>query len=364
MDTVTHALMGAAISDALFRKRLGPLATPFALFVAAAPDLDIPAVWLFGHHAWLEHRGLTHSFLPQTLAAPLFGLAAWLLVRKKGGFTSWSLLALLCLFSHTLLDLATSWGTMPFLPFSWDRVSWDIAPIIDIFVLSFTATSFLANRILRWERVEHPLNPIAYPKVHEHPRRRKAADWLARLIVGLCLIYLLIGWHQNRQTVRKAGEALRAEGIVPTEVRASPIMFTYIAWEIAAKDAEGNIYNAVHSSYAPQPMEFKKAVNSDHPDVKKALASRDGRRFLWRTQGMVVATRLIDAAEDGVISLQDRRFFALEPSWPSRFILELRVGANEEVERFGVRRSGITGPGARAEFRRLWELMWKGRIEG
>ncbi len=364
MDTVTHALLGVAISDAAFRKRLGSLATPFAFFTAAAPDLDMPAAWIFGFQPWLEHRGYTHSFFPQLLAAPLFGLAAWLLVRHKGGILHWSLLALLCLFSHTILDLATSWGTMPLLPFSWQRISWDIAPIIDIFVFSFTATSFLANRILRWERVEQPLNPIAYPKVHEHPRRRNAADWLARCVVLLCAVYLLIGWQQNRQTVRKADEALRAEGIVPTEVRASPVMFTYIAWQIVAKDAEGNLYNALHSSYAPQKPEFKKFVPSEHPDVEKVLASPGGRRFWWRTQGMAVAQRITDGAGGEVISLQDRRFFSLKQPWPSRVRLDFRVGPEGKVEQLDMRRTGLFGPEARAEFRRMWELMWEGHVEG
>ncbi len=362
MDTVTHALLGAALSDAGFRKRLGPVATPFALFTAALPDIDIPAVMLLGYHPWLEHRGYTHSLLPQLLAAPLLGLAGWLLAGKKGRFHQWALLAVICLFSHTFLDLATSWGTMPLLPFSWRRISWDLAPIIDLFVFSLTCGSFLLNRILRWERVVQPLNPVAYPIVHEHPRRRNAADWLARLVVILCAVYFLVAWHQNRQTVRKAREALQAEGIVPMEVRASPIMFTYIAWEIAAKDAAGNIHNAVHSSYAPQPMQFVKFANADDPAVEKLLSHPDAQRFLWRTQGMAVASKVKDDEEGEVVRFQDRRFFSLAKTWPSRFVHEYRVGPQGEPERIAVRRMGLTSQAAYSELRRLWELMWKGVV--
>ncbi|MCL2001253.1 MAG: metal-dependent hydrolase, partial [Planctomycetes bacterium] len=193
MDPLTHALLGAVISDAGFRRRLAPAATPFAMALATLPDLDAVTYWVSPLYAWSHHRGYTHSFFLQFLASPILGYLGWRLGKKSGSWLRWSGLALACLFSHTLLDLTGSWGVMPLLPFSNARISWDIAPIIDLFVFSTTASAFFANRLLRREKVAVPKNPLAYPIVHSYPGRQRAANWIGVAALLLLAVYLLIG---------------------------------------------------------------------------------------------------------------------------------------------------------------------------
>lgn len=361
MDTVTHALVGAALSDCWFRKRLGPVATPFALAAAALPDIDSVTFLISAESAWAHHRGITHGFFPMLLAAPLLGYLGWCISERRERWLLWSLLALLCLYSHTLLDLVTSWGTMPLLPFSNARVSWDVAPVLDAFVFSTTAASFVAIRVLRWERVDTFLNPLVYPVVHRHPGRQKVGDWMAKIVVALVVCYLLVGWQQNRQTVRIAREALKAQGITVVEVRALPIMFTYIAWDIAARDVEGNVYNAVHSSYAPGTMRFVKYETLPRDAIAPELSSPDGRLFTWYSQNMYVARR--DEEKDGSgISLHDRRFFSLGQPERSAFVMRFpaRDAAAPATLRGAVVQRGFAGIDIRDELRRLWELTWRG----
>ncbi len=372
MDTLTHSLLGAAISDSSFRRRLGPAATPFALAAAALPDIDLLARFFSAHSVWTSHRGYTHSFLPMTLAAPLLGYAGYRLSGRRGTWGGWTLLALLCLFSHTLLDLATSWGTMPLLPFSNARLSWDIAPILDVFMLALTAASFVANRVLRRERVDAFINPLMFPVVHRHPHRQRAGDWIGRVAVALAAAYLLVGWQQNRQTVRTAREELAKRGVTAVEVRALPIMFTYIAWGIAARDAEGTVYNAAHSSYAPRPMRFLAFPTLPRDAVERVLSTPEGGVFAWYSQDMYVAERAAAEAEAAggtadagtvTTTLADRRFFTLTHPEAPRFALTLTQDAasgrvlSARRERMG----GFRDQGVREEMRRLWELLWTGR---
>lgn len=355
MDTLTHALVGAAISDCGFRKRLGRIATPFALAAAALPDVDVATYFIAPEYAWAYHRGYTHSFFFQILAAPLIGYVGYRLSEKKGGYGRWVLLTILCLFSHTLIDLVTSWGTMPLLPFSNARISWDVAPILDLFVFSTTAASFVANRLLRWERVETFMNPVAYPVVYRHPRRQRAADWIGKIVVALVVCYLLVGWRQNRQTVEIARKELAEAGITAVEVRALPLMLTYVSWGIAARDAEGTIYNAVYSSYAPKPMRFDAFPTMSGTEVDKALASPDGRLFSWYAQGMYVAD-VLKVADGYQVTLRDRRFFTLAQSHLSRF--SMNFDEDDEGQVTGVRsvQMGIDRFDLRDEFTRLWNL--------
>ena len=356
MDTITHAMVGTAISDCWFRKRLGRVATPFAAIMGALPDIDSFTYLISPESAWANHRGITHGFFTMAVAAPLFGYLGYRISRKEGSWGLWTLLAVLCLFSHTILDLVTSWGTMPLLPFSNARISWDVAPVLDIFMTSVSGASLVANRILRWERVDHFINPLAFPVVHRHPKRQKAADWVAKIAVGLAVVYLLLGWHQNRQTVRVARERLAAIGVEAVEVRAMPIMFTYIAWDVAARDADGSVYNAVHSSYAPKTMEFTKFPTLPVGEVEGVLATREGGLFAWYSQGMYVANRV----EGNRIRLSDRRFFTLSKPEQSAFSMEFVGEASGKMRYAGTAQGGFRGIDIREELDRLWNLTWSG----
>lgn len=371
MDTLTHALVGAAISDAAFRDRLGPRATSFALLAAALPDLDLLLYFVNPDQSWMWHRGYTHAIPVFFLLAPLLGLIGHFLGRKKarypkgGRWLSWTVLAFLCLLSHTLLDLVTSWGTMPLLPFSDARLSWDLVPILDIFLTSVAAGSFALNRLLRWERVDEFLNPLAYPIVHEYPGRRWAATWFSRIAMLLLAAYMGVAVAQNAQTIRLAEKELAAQGVTGVqEVRALPIMFTYLAWGIVARDGEGNFHRALFSSYAPRPLQFTKVAGpSADPEVSQALASPDGQRFAWFTQNLFTARREVDASGQPVVLLQDIRFPVLGPS--SQRGAGINLWKTAEGDSFQSTRlhPSISWSDIKAEVFRLWRLTRYGETD-
>lgn len=361
MDTVTHALLGAGISDSLFRNRLGPIATPFALLVAAAPDIDVLSFLVSPEYGWLHHRGYTHAVFPILVASPILGWFGWRLAKRSGTWGLWTLLALACLLSHTFLDVATSWGTMPFLPFSNARVSWDLAPIIDIFVFSTLCASFVTNRILRWERVEYFMNPLAYPRVHEHPRRRRAADIVARVVMILFVCYMLIGWHQNWQTRTIAGRELAAAGFEPVEIRAMPLMFTYLSGNVTARDASGNIMTAFYSTWASRPLIFRSYPASDAPAVRSALDSHWGRMFKWYTQNMVEA-REEEAGGTIKVLLIDRRFNTLADPDTSRFVVEVDIGPDGRATEGRIQARNPVLHDIKNELDRLWKLTRYGAV--
>ncbi len=361
MDTLTHALVGTAISDGCFRKRLGPIATPFAFIVGALPDIDAATYLVSPEFAWANHRGYTHSFFVFLAAAPLLGYLGYRLSRKTGDWRQWMLLAFICLVAHTLFDLITSWGTMPLLPFSNARISWDIVPILDIFLTSVTGASFAVNRLLRWEKVQTFLNPMAYPIVYRHPRRQRAATIVARVCMVLVAVYLVVGWRQNRQTVRIATKELADAGIEAVEVRALPLLLTYVSWGIAAREADGTIHNAVFSSYAPKPMQFARFPRAKGLAVDNALKTPDGALFAWYSQNMYTAET--ERTSDGNLTrLRDRRFFTLSQAHLSRFIVEFRENADDRVTASSFHQMGFSGIDIREELRLLWELTSRGEI--
>lgn len=318
MDTLTHALIGVAASDACFRRRMGRIATPFALLAAAAPDIDV-AAWLWMPDTmWLYHRGWTHSILVFLVAAPLLGTAGWLLARRTAGWLLWTLLAFVCLCSHSFGDLLTSWGTMPLVPLSNMRVSLDVLPILDIFLTCISITSFVIGRFVWREREETFINPLQFPVVHKQsPGVRRKGIWVARIVVALMLVYVGLGFHQNRQAVRLAARALDEAGVQGIiEVRAMPVMFTYIAYSIAARDGAGDIYTAMYSSYADNEMRFTAHKSMHSSETQAVLASRWGKVYAWYMQDMYTA-RVLSGEADPVVRLEDWRFTTpLAPNRP------------------------------------------------
>lgn len=137
MDPVTHAAGGALLALALPRHPAARWAVPLAALVSQVPDLDIflartPEAFL------ALHRGITHSFAVLPLLALVLALCCaplWKGAVPKGpAFARAWLLCATCLLLHIWLDCITTYGTMPLLPFSAQRVRLNAVFIVDPFL--------------------------------------------------------------------------------------------------------------------------------------------------------------------------------------------------------------------------------------
>ncbi len=135
MDSLTHLVLGAAIGEAVLGKKIGRKAMLLGAIADTIPDLDVFASPCFTDaQQLLVHRGITHSFLFVVLMSPLLG---WLCSKwfktAEVSWKSWTWLFFLGLFSHTLLDSLTAYGTAWFEPFSSYRVTFNTIFVADPF---------------------------------------------------------------------------------------------------------------------------------------------------------------------------------------------------------------------------------------
>ena len=78
MDTVTQALLGAAVGQACFSHRLGRRAVVWGAVGGILPDLDVLTIAVEGPFAEFKyHRGITHSLWFGPVVGPALG---WLVV--------------------------------------------------------------------------------------------------------------------------------------------------------------------------------------------------------------------------------------------------------------------------------------------
>ncbi len=152
MDPVTHGLTGALIAEAGFSHRLGGKGRLVLIGAAMFPDIDI--VYRFwGLPAYIEnHRGLSHSFVGMFAAGIFLGSILGRLDEERR-YMVWIAACWVGLFSHLVLDLITSYGTVALYPFSRTRFYFDWVFIIDV-LLSGTLLIFLllSRRSQRGER--------------------------------------------------------------------------------------------------------------------------------------------------------------------------------------------------------------------
>jgi membrane-bound metal-dependent hydrolase YbcI (DUF457 family) len=161
MDTITHGIAGALIGKAVFGGdemfALRPIdrariATWSLMLGAIFPDSDVFRDLLSRNELLILtwHRSYTHSLV----CLPIFAVLLAALSRWFARWRNWDAPSLATLtaiyavgiFSHILLDLVTSFGTMIWSPVQWSRPAWDL-----IFIIDFTLTGILlAPQVLAW----------------------------------------------------------------------------------------------------------------------------------------------------------------------------------------------------------------------
>lgn len=133
MDSITQAVLGASIGEAILGKKIGNKAAILGAIVATIPDLDVILHLFYNKLEMLSiHRGFSHSIVFSILGAILIAFVLskikWL---QKIKFQLLLVFAWLCLITHMLLDTFTAYGTQLFLPFSNKRIGLDSINIVD-----------------------------------------------------------------------------------------------------------------------------------------------------------------------------------------------------------------------------------------
>jgi membrane-bound metal-dependent hydrolase YbcI (DUF457 family) len=153
MDPLTTGLGGALLAKALPDDYRGPSGVMAVTVASVVPDLDILSGFFNNDlmSSLTAHRAFTHSLAGVVVMAPLLALAFWRFSRDKN-YPRLLALTALGLLWHIFTDLATSWGTMVFHPFSRDRLAWDLLFIIDF---TFTAVLLLPHLVAWTYRDPH-----------------------------------------------------------------------------------------------------------------------------------------------------------------------------------------------------------------
>lgn len=315
LDTITQALLGAAVGRAAAGRRLGRQAAVWGAIGGALPDLDfvsrIGGPWA----EMVHHRGVTHALWFGPVVGPLIGYGVWRLHRRReataGGVTAplglprqkvwWMLVVALGILSHPLLDLFTSYGTQLFAPFSTHRFAINGVGIIDpAYTLALVAGLWFGKA--------------------EAAKVRNAVTALVATTA-----YLFVGVWLNGRAEAYAAADLSARGVTVAQVRAYPTVLQLFLRRVVARDG-GRFHVGWVSMWSPRPIDWAVVEEQDDSRIAHTRASEQGQLFEWFAAGQTLGRIEHDGALT-VVELDDLRYGTLEAPEVGMWGIRLRFDA-------------------------------------
>lgn len=292
MDNITHTLAGGLLGQ-MGLKRRSRFAMAACLLGANAPDIDVFAPLLLPVQGIQFHRGPIHSVFAWPILAAGIVAILWLVDRLRPASPEalpfrpapLFVVAFLAVLTHPFLDWLTTYAIAIFSPASWQWYSGNAIFIVD-WVYWLLMIAGVSGSAVRWRRgTEHPGRP-------------------ARLMGVLMLGYIAFNLGESARLESATAERLRARGIEPILVIASPPPFAFwrrrMLWRSADRWGTGSFDLGTGLTLEPASQ----PTGMDDPRLASA-ARRDPhlRAFLvWSRMPIVVS-------EDGKAYLTDQRFF-------------------------------------------------------
>lgn len=349
MDSLTQAVLGAAVGVAVMGRRTRPArAAAWGAVAGTLPDLDV----LVGHGDpildMVLHRAESHALFWLTALSLPLALAVSRLHGEADRWRRWWAALWLALVTHPLLDVLTVYGTQLLLPFTDRPYGLGSVFIIDPLVTVPWAVGLAAALRAGWRSA--PAAPAA--SVAPHPPAGVDRGLRAnRIGLAVGTAYLLWGAAAQQLVLARAHASLQAEGIRAERVMATPAPFNTVLWRVVAVAAPGPATPAAAAPTAPQQPSAEPA-HRYHEGFHSLLDGPGPIRFTAHDQGRGLADQLSGQTApnglDGLARIQafTRGFWALQAAPDGRLLLtDLRMGQEPHyVFRFAIaQRDAATG---------------------
>lgn len=304
MDTITQALLGSAVAYAVAGRKAPRAAVLYGAGFAILPDLDIFIRHANDLDAMTLHRSWTHSWIVQSLLAPIVALLMCKLDSRLN-FQRWFLLIWLTWVTHSGLDALTVYGTQLFWPFMPPPVSIGSIFIIDPIYSLPLAAGFVAILFAAAKRLSH------------------------KMMIGSLLFssaYLVWSIGAQYWITQQTHQALAHQQIEYQHIKVTPAPLNTLLWRIVVID-EAYFYEAFRSVFdGDTKIEFSRFDRGN--DLKALLPDTSAlERIDWFTHNNYKLEQ-----QDNKLIATDLRM-GMEPNYFFRFQLaEIRDDEVTETE--------------------------------
>ena len=219
MDSVTQAVLGAAIGGAIAPAGQRRKALLVGAALGTLPDLDVLIDYGDAVANFTYHRGFSHSLF----VLPPFALLLWLALRRWwapvcNAPLRWLAIIGLALITHPLLDAHTAYGTQLLWPLDSPPVMW--------------ATLFIIDPLFTLPMLVAVVITAAWPT-------KKSSASVARAALLTSTLYLGWSWTAQSIVARHTEDALAERGLSGAPVFITPTPFNTLLWRIVVLTEHG-----------------------------------------------------------------------------------------------------------------------------
>lgn len=300
MDLITQGILGAAIAEAGWRRKLGRGAIAAGVLFGLMPDFDVISSLWGPWSSIVHHRGFTHSIFFAPLMAPLAGYLVWRLSKRRGKPTQWMHCIFWALLTHPLLDVFTTYGTQLLTPVSDTRFALDGISIIDpLYTLPLLFALILA---FIWRKT---------------PQR---GQYLTSIALAATTAYLGLGYFTG-QKARHAAEQQLSPELELGRVKATPTLANLVLWRVMAEDSKGDTHVGLYSATQGNSIEFVTKPHMESPLIDQAMKDERAQLFAWFAQDWV-GYRVDEQDAHTILYMDDLRYGGmrnlLDPMWGAK----------------------------------------------
>jgi inner membrane protein len=307
MDSLTQGLLGAATFAILKDKDIGKKSLLIGAIAGTIPDLDVFLAPFFNDIEFLTiHRSVSHSIGLAVVLSLLLGEIFYKTYKRKQSRKSWNFAFFLAIFTHSILDWFTTYGTKLISPFDDHLFS-----LNSIHVFEPIYTAILFSGIL----------------IHLLKSRKKLKSKAIKysLIVSSC--YLLVGMVSKNHAYYHFKTQLEKDNMTYEDILVSPTPLNIFLWHGIVKQKEGYQFSTYSIFDRKKPVNFY-FIKSDNQILKEVANERLIKYYLDYTQGFP----LVKKDENGNIEIYAIKYGPINYFGKPKFVYPLSFNLNNLSE--------------------------------
>jgi inner membrane protein len=266
MDSLSQIVLGAAVGEIAWGRKMGSRAQLLGAIGGTLPDLDILLnfIWTDPIDQLRIHRGYSHSIIVHLVAAIPPAWLTWKWMKNRITLRESWLVWYLFFFTHALLDCCTTYGTQLFQPFTDYLVGFNNISVVDpLWTLPFMLALLVALFIRR-----------------DRPVRRK---W-AMAGIAYATAYMVLTFANKWRAHQHFLSELARQHVTYTHFSTSPSIFNNVLWScIAASEDSIHVgeYSLLQSTDEVKWISYP--IGRDH--LRGLENTREVSTLHWFSQG-------------------------------------------------------------------------------
>lgn len=283
MDSLTQGLLGAATFALVKDKDIGKKSLLIGAMAGTIPDLDVLFAPFFNDIEFLSvHRSFSHSIIFAIILSFILGEIFHRIYDKKQEKKSWNLAFFLAIFTHSILDWCTTYGTKLISPFNDHLFSLNSIHVFEpIYTVILLIGIFF--HFFRSNKKVYSLRAIKFA-------------------LFISSFYLMVGLVSKNHAYYHFKSQLEKNKIPFDDILVSPTPMNVFLWHGIVKQKGGYQFGTYSIFDREKPIQFQ-FVKSENEIIPSLEGNRLVKYYLDYTHGYP----LIETEENG-----DVRIYAIK----------------------------------------------------